>query len=392
MSVVLTTISRTAVWYQPFTPFCILACKEKMLRYIFAFVVLMHGLIHFMGFAKAFQYADIQALTKEISKPAGVLWIITAFLFIAVTVFLVANKSWWWLPAVPAVVLSQILITHVWSDAKWGTIANTIILVAAILSFGSWSFERKYRHDVAAHLARMPRTEGRLITEADLQTLPAPVQRYLRLVGVVNKPFIHDFKILFNGEMRSKNRKWFSFTSEQFDFVDEPTRLFYMKGKMFGLTVPGYHAYNNGDASMKVKLFGMFPLVMADGEMMDQSETVTLFNDMCLLAPATLLNKRITWDAVDDNTAIAHFIVGKNSISAKLLFNEAGELVNFISDDRYAIADRKQYRFTTPVRDYKAFHGYRIGSEGEAVWNYNDGPFVYGKFHLKDVQYNVAAN
>jgi hypothetical protein len=35
---------------------------------------------------------------------------------------------------------------------------------------------------------------------------------------------------------------------------------------------------------------------------MDSSGLVTMFNDMCLLAPATLIDKRIQWEPVDSLT------------------------------------------------------------------------------------------
>ncbi len=44
-----------------------------MIRILFSILLLGHGLIHFMGFAKAFNYGNITQLTKEISKPAGML-------------------------------------------------------------------------------------------------------------------------------------------------------------------------------------------------------------------------------------------------------------------------------------------------------------------------------
>src|SRR3954464_15223107 len=112
-----------------------------MFRFILAFIVLIHGLIHFMGFAKAFGYGNITALTKEISKPAGVLWFITALLFVIAAVLIFMKKDVWWMPGLIAAITSQILIFMVWQDAKFGTIANVIILVAAILSFGRWQFE-----------------------------------------------------------------------------------------------------------------------------------------------------------------------------------------------------------------------------------------------------------
>ncbi len=103
-----------------------------MLRYIFIIVVCVHGLIHFMGFAKAFGYGDMKNLSMEISKPVGALWMTTAFLFIIVTILLFLKNSNWWMLAIPAVILSQIVIIMSWQDAKFGTIANIVIMAVAI--------------------------------------------------------------------------------------------------------------------------------------------------------------------------------------------------------------------------------------------------------------------
>jgi hypothetical protein len=86
---------------------------------------------------------------------------------------------------------------------------------------------------------------------------------------------------------------------------------------------------------------------------------------------------------------------GAFKVSAKLLFNEKGELINFVSDDRSALQDDgtlKIYRWTTPVNDYKEFEGRRIPTYGEATWHYPDGDFTYGIFRLKDIKYNVNQN
>ena len=47
----------------------------------FAFIIIIHALIHVMGFAKAFQLADINQLTQSISKPIEILWVFAALLF-----------------------------------------------------------------------------------------------------------------------------------------------------------------------------------------------------------------------------------------------------------------------------------------------------------------------
>ncbi len=66
----------------------------------------------------------------------------------------------------------------------------------------------------------------------------------------------------------------------------------------------------------------MFQAVEAKVVEMNISETVTLFNDMCLLAPSTLIDKNIKWMVKDNYTVIADFTLSYNTISATLEFNE----------------------------------------------------------------------
>jgi hypothetical protein len=359
-----------------------------MLRFLLFLVIVLHGLIHLMGFAKAFHFGNMTQLTREISRTAGIAWLMAALLFVVAGVLFLMKKDWWWAAGVAGVVFSQYLIFTVWQEAKFGTVANVIILIAAGLSFGSWRFEQTFRKDVSEANNRKNGTVKRIITEKDIEHLPPPVQNYLRYVGVLDKPAVSEYTLIFEGQMREKGKDWFPFVSEQHNYTREPTRLFFMKAKMFGVTVPGYHAYKNGAATMQIKLFGLFPVVDAKEGILDKAETVTIFNDMCLLAPATLISPAIQWQPVDDTTAKAAFTVKDITITATLYFNREGQLVNFVSDDRYAISDKKQYRFSTPVKDYRNYQGYRLPGYGEAVWHYPDGEFAYGRFHVKKVRYN----
>ncbi len=359
-----------------------------MLRYIFLFIVLVHGLIHLMGFAKAFDYGNITQLSKTVSKPLGAFWLATAILFIIITLLLLLKKDWWWIPALIAIIISQLLIINFWNDAKFGSIANLLILVAVINAWGIQHFENTYKTDVAYGLNSTNTIENNLLTMKDIEPLPELVQRYLTHVGVLNKPKVKNAKVIFEGEMREQGKGWFKFTSEQYNFFDTPTRLFFMKANMFGVTIPGYHAYKNANATMQIKLAGLYPIVNVKGNTLTKAETVTLFNDMCIFAPATLIDKRISWQPVDNSSVKAIFTTEGISITAILYFNKEGELINFISDDRYAVGDMKQYRFSTPVSNYKNISGYNLSTYGETVWHYPEGNFTYGKFNLQQLEYN----
>ena len=360
------------------------------MKCIFFFVVIIHALIHLMGFLKAYQLAEINQLTQNISRPMGILWLIALILFLAAAIQLISNHDLWWITALAAVILSQVLIILFWQDAKFGTIANIIILLSVIAGYGFWSFENIFNNDVAVRLETSSKIEKNFLTDKDIEHLPASVQKYLRYAGVINKEKVNNVKIIFDVEMREKGKDWFKATSVQYNFFDEPTRLFYMQAKMFGMIVPGYHRYVEAKATMDIRLVGLFPIVKQSGDIMNKTETVTLFNDMCLMVPATLIDKRILWEPIDSLTTKAIFTNRGISISATLYFNETGQLINFTSDDRTTISDMKQYRFSTPITDYKNINGRNVPTYGEAIWHYPDGEFVYGKFKLQTIQYNLS--
>ncbi len=360
------------------------------MRIFFFIVVITHALIHLLGFLKAFKLAKINQLTQNISKPMGILWLIALTLFLAAAIQLISNHDLWWITSLAAVILSQVLIILFWQDAKFGTIANIIVLLSVVAGYGFWGFENIFNNDVTVRLETSSKIEKNLLTEKDIEHLPLPVQKYLKYAGVINKEKVNNVKIVFDVEMREKGKDWFKATSVQYNFFDEPTRLFFMKAKMFGMTVPGYHRYVEVKATMDIRLFGLFPIVKQSGDIMNKTETVTLFNDMCLMVPATLIDKRIKWEPIDSLTTKAVFTNRGFSISATLYFNETGQLINFTSDDRTAISDMKQYRFSTPVKDYKNISGINVPTYGEAIWHYPDGEFVYGKFNLKTIQCNIS--
>jgi hypothetical protein len=88
---------------------------------------------------------------------------------------------------------------------------------------------------------------------------------------------------------------WMPFTSAQYNFMVVLTRLFLMNATMKGLQVAGYHRFNNGNAVMDIRLLSLVQVQDQPGKEMDISETVTFFNDMRCMAPATLIDPGIQW-------------------------------------------------------------------------------------------------
>ena len=164
-----------------------------------------------------------------------------------------------------------------------------------------------------------------------------------------------------------------------------------MDATMKHLPVAGYHCFINGTAYMDIRLLSLFRVQYFDGEKMNIAETVTFFNDMCCMAPATLIDKRIKWLETTGNEVKCEFINNGISIFARLYFNDKGELTNFISDDRYGEGDNKtmiNLRWATPLKDYKEINGYKIAGFAQTIYTYPEGDFCYGEFLVKNVIYN----
>jgi len=252
-----------------------------------------------------------------------------------------------------------------------------------------FGFQGQFRDDVRSAIRKSATVVGP-VTDDDLAGLPVPVSRYLHYAGVVGKPGIHNMHLVFDGQMREKGKPWFPFRSEQYNFLDPPARFFFMKAKFKGLPTFGYHSYEDQHARMQVKVAGIIPVVDQKAPQLFPTETVTFLNDLCLFAPAALTDKRIEWEHIDARSAKATFFNKSARISAILSFKETGELINFVSNDRYEVNEMRTYPFSTPVGDFRDLSGYRLPGYGEAVWHYPDGAFTYGRFTVRSLVYNVT--
>ena len=335
-----------------------------MIRRVFIALVVLHGLIHLMGFAKGFGLAELSQLTQPISRAMGAVWLVAALLLLGTAVALVVAPRWWW-------------------------------VVGAVLGFlarGPWSLHAAYERAVA-HAP--PAGAQALLMDDDLAALPAPVRRYVRAAGVIGKPRVHDFRATWTGRIRaSATAPWMAFVAEQHNTIDPPRRFFMMDARMKGLPVAVLHAFGAEGATMRVKLLSAFGMVNAAGPDLTRGETVTIFNDLCLFAPGALVSPAITWEPIDDRAARAHFTLGANTISAELRFDASDQLIDFVSDDRGAASsDGRTFttqRWTTPVRDYAQVGPARVATHGETRWHPATGAWTYGEFALTALAYDVA--
>ncbi len=360
------------------------------MKYAYILLFILHGLIHVIGFAKAFQLAEVKQISQAISRLDGSLWLLTTVLCGLTAILIIFKSNYWWSLGIIAIFLSQYLIISCWKDAKFGTIINVVLLIPVLIGYFSFAYENYYRKEVNFLLSTSIPNQQDLLEESDIEHLPDAIKRYIRYTGSIGKPKVQNFSIHFSGKIRrNEESEWMPFMSEQNNFMASPARLFFMKARMKGLPVYGYHCYKNGKAFMDIRLFSLFKVQYMDGHDMDVAETVTFFNDMCCMAPATLIDPRISWKETGPQSVHAVFKNNAIAISAELLFNEKGELINFISGDRFNAEAGSKMPWSTPLKNYKNYNGYRLASYADAVYTYPENEMTYGNFELVGIQYNL---
>ena len=363
----------------------------------FTILLVVHALIHALGFVKAFGLAQLPQLTLPISRPLGVLWLGAGMAMLGAAVALHAWPRGFWIVGALAVVASQTVIVCAWRDARFGTAANALVLLGVIegfLAIGPLSLRAELDREVTRGLARAAPQD--LVTEQDLAPLPSPVQRYLRYVGVVGHPRVQSLRVRFTGRIRSgSTAAWMPLVAEQYSFTDRPTRLFFMEARMSGLPVEALHSYVGEQASMRVKVLSLVRMVDARGPAFTATETVTLFNDLCVMAPAALIDRAIRWEPVDETLVRASFTAAGHTVAATLRFDDEGRLVDFFSDDRPSLDSNgttfTRQRWSTPLSGYRAFGPYRLASRGEARYGDAQGGYAYGEFAMESIEYNVTS-
>jgi hypothetical protein len=251
--------------------------------------------------------------------------------------------------------------------------------------------KKQYQKAVLQELEQRQNTTAGILREEDLIHLPEAVQRYIRLSGSLGKEKIQNFRAEFRGGMRfSAKDPYMSIKSVQYNFYGKPSRLFYITAKKSGIPALGLHIYRNACATFKIKIMGLFTVVDASGPQMDQGETVTVFNDMCFIAPATLIDPDISWEVIDEHIVKATYTNAHIRISATLHFDNEGRLINFISHDRYETNGKEyhNYPWSTPVSEYREVNGFLLPSNASMIYERPDGPFCYGEFELHSLEYN----
>ena len=360
------------------------------MKYALIILIILHGLIHLMGFAKAFQLAELSQLKKPISKLMGVIWLLSAILLVFGGVSYILEYSYAWLLSGSGLVLSQVLVLRSWSDAKIGTVANVILLPFILTSFGVWNFEREVELRVKDLIPLNYQEE--LLNDSSLRALPSLVQLWLHNSGISDQPMTYYAKLWQSGEMKSSPEgEWTPFTAVHWTSMPNPGFVWHARME----AGPGMHVgvmdqFLDGKGAMLVKLQSLITLNNVTGPEIDEGAMQRYLAEM-VWTPSFVLSPYIQWEQLD-NVRIK-VSMNYHGINASVIytFNARG-MVKQIEAQRYYYqengSNRETWVVTMDESSYKSFNGIYVPARSTITWKLKEGDYTWFRMEISDIQFN----
>lgn len=366
-----------------------------MLRVFLAFILLIHGFIHLLGFLKAFNLAKIEQLTLPISKLAGLFWLLACLIFFISAVSSFLSLNWWWMPAGAGIIISQVLVFMYWPDAKFGTLANIVILVACMLAYGQWNFEQQTTRELQ-RVWPVAETEAEIITPRHLFTVPPVVQLWMENAGVVGQLSQQRVYLEQRGEMKTTpDGNWMPVRAEQYIGTTQPAFLWIADVKAAPFVyLKGRDRYIDGKGKMLIKLLSVVPMVESKGPKIDQGSLLRYLAEI-VWYPSAALQEYIDWEQLDSTTAKATIEYGGISASGIFRFNKKGDVTAFESNryyERKEGATLEKWLITIDENSYHRITGIRVPTSAKISWKLAGNNFTWYKLQLDSLRFNPQNN
>jgi hypothetical protein len=363
--------------------------------YVVAALVIIHGLVHLMGFVAYWPLREVTELPYKTTLlggrwdvgPSGmrlfsVVWLVTAVTFIVSAIALMTGKAWW-LPLIgTAVLLSLVICVLDWQNAFRGAILDLVILVPVLLAWGLRIQPQPFPAypEPTAELTTVPLPSG----------LPAPVARYYRTITSASLspsvgeqiPVIETAVITARGTVR-------------FAEITFPARLrfthdagqgyrHYIEATLFGKPLLKVNeTYLDGQARMAL------PVGVIENEpQVDMAANLGLWGESAWLPSIYLTDPRVRWQAIDDTTARLIVPFGEEEDSFTVFFDGETGLIRRMEALRYReAADTEKILWWFEPLDWAEFQGILVPSPGAVTWADEGTPWLI--IELEDVAYNV---
>ncbi len=362
------------------------------MRVAFIIIVIIHALIHLLGFIKAFDIAEIKALSITIGKFMGIIWLLAAFMLLIFGVAYWVNAQYSWAYGFAALIISQAVIIFYWPDAKYGTVPNIIILLVVLVSFGHYRFQLLIEQETATLLENVRNQSSKTINGQDLEHLPLSVQKWLKKTGTLGKPSITYSVIKQKALMKMKpnQESWYHAEALQYSIYTQPAFIWTVDLSLMPLvSFTGRDKLQDGKGKMLIKLNALVNIVNEHGQKIDEGALQRYLGEM-VWAPSLALHPSITWEELDAQSARATIKTKQLTTSGIFYFSEQGDFIQFVAQ-RYMgnTPDATKYPWVLTVDNYATFEGITIPSKMKATWQLPEGNWTWLDLEVVSVEYHI---
>ncbi len=366
-----------------------------MIRIIFTTLIAIHGLIHILGFVKAFNYAVIKELILPISRQQGLLWLLTFIVFITTSILFMTRNELWWITAAIAVLISQILVIIFWQDAKFGSIPNALILLVSILALAEFSFDRGVSNEIERMLSRSVDKAKSPLTAEKITPLPDPVQRWIKNTGVLAKNRIRTVRLEQRAQikMNPDQQDWTEAFAVQYFTTDPPAFIWKVDMQMMPLvSISGRDRFMDGKGGMLIKVFSLVPVVNSSDNEKINMGTLQRYLAEIVWFPSAAVGPFITWENIDAFSAKASMTYLGTTGSGIFHFDENGDFLSFNTERYMGSEDNAQLReWIITARENKIMNGVKIPVKMNIAWNLDGGVWTWLKLEITRIEYNETS-
>ncbi|GAA5225387.1 hypothetical protein GCM10025777_60180 [Membranihabitans marinus] len=317
----------------------------------------------------------------------------TFVLFAITVVLLIAQYNYWWIIGIVGVILSQFLIINYWVDAKFGTIANVIILLATIIGYSSFNFKEKIKGERITQFENSQLKNQNIVTGKSLLDLPVNVQKWLSNSGIIDKKLISNVYLTQELQLKLKPEQttWNNGTAEQYFTIQPPAFNWNINTEMNSiLSVAGRDKFEDGKGEMTIKLLSIIPVANAKNDEKVNQATLQRYLAEIVWFPSASLSEYIKWEAINDNSARATMEYNGTKGSGVFHFDIDGNFEKFVAMRYQDSNDAEPTEWTVTATKTEERNGIKIPVECEASWELESGKWTWLKLKITDIKYNVV--
>ena len=232
--------------------------------------------------------------------------------------------------------------------------------------------------------------------EAELATLPAPVQRYFRAVLTDGQPIVTAVSLSQSGlfNMSATANQWKPFTATQNFATARPGFVWNAKIMLFpGFPVRVVDAFIAGEGLLRPTIMGRYSIgtLQGSGEIA-RGELLRHFAESVWFPTALLPSQGVVWQAVDDTSAQATMTDGPISVTMLFRFGTDDLITSIYVKERATKVGDATVLMPCEGRlsNYQTRDGMRVPLTSEALYITSQGEKPYFKGTIDTLAYEFA--